>query len=126
MVFCLEKECCPETWKMKIKLIICGGLFITRFLIGFVPESFKAGELSQKLSAAERRYASCELDSDFSATSNLLAMCCLEANNKNCGTAGDYTSRCFDKMQKLSGETHDESQKSSIREILGERDKITA
>ena len=111
---------------MKTKLIIWAGLFVAGFLVGFVPESFRAGQLSRNLSATRQQYTSCEFDSSLSDAGNLLAMCYLEANNRNYGTAADYSSRYFDKMQKLADQTQDENLKGSIQEILGTRDKITA
>jgi hypothetical protein len=111
---------------MKIRLVVWFGLLAAGFLAGFLPESSRASRLSSELASARQQLTSCQLSSGLSDARNLLGMTYLEANNKNYGLAGEYSTRFFDQMRQLADRTRDEGLKRVILEVLNTRDTVTA
>jgi hypothetical protein len=50
----------------------------------------------------------------------------LEVIQKNYGKAGEYSKQFFDQAQRIVSSTEDPALRSLLRDILGNRDQITA
>ncbi len=50
----------------------------------------------------------------------------LETTRKNYGIAGDYAARFFDQAQQIASSTPDSQLRTTMAEVLPQRDQITA
>lgn len=89
-------------WKT---LLIAGGvLVVTAFLLGFVPQYLKAGDLDNQLGASRRQLNSEREKSQMDELALLCGRAYLETNRKNYGLASQYSTKFFDRVRAMTGE----------------------
>jgi hypothetical protein len=108
------------------KLLFWLILLIVGFLAGFVPQYAKSRELARTASGLNEQVRACRSAEEFSRIREAAGMTYLAATQKNYGIATGYATRMFDQAQSLAGSTQDEGIRSLLRDILAQRDQITA
>jgi hypothetical protein len=108
------------------KLLFWLILLIVGFLVGFVPQYSRSREMAQTNSALTDQVRACSSAEQFSRIRNAAAMMYLAATQKNYGIASGYATQMFDEAQSLAGNTQDEGIRNLLRDVLGQRDQITA
>ena len=93
-------------------------VFVVGFLIGFVPQYWKAHGLREDLS-------SCTAKADLAKVQQSAALTYVAATQLNYGVASGYAQTFFANAQSLQGSTSDASLKDVLSQVLAARDKIT-
>ena len=93
-------------------------VFVVGFLIGFVPQYWKAHGLREDLS-------SCTAKADLAKVQQSAALTYVAATQLNYGVASGYAQTFFANAQSLQGSTSDASVKDVLSQVLAARDKIT-
>lgn len=95
----------------KALLIVAGSLVVVAFLLGFVPQYLKVRDLANQL----REQLNSERDkSQMDELGLLCGYVYLQTNLKNYGLAGQYSTKCFDRVRAMNGQS-----------ALAKRDSIT-
>ena len=89
------------------------------FLLGFVPQFWKARQFSQELQA-------CRAGGQISDIRDQAAMVYLETNRKNFGVAGQHARSLFAAVEELAGQTGRKELQQRLSGLLETRDAITA
>jgi hypothetical protein len=108
--------------KLIIGLLLIGVVFLT----GFLPQYLKVAQLEEEVSNVKQDLASCQMRGGLAELRDLAALMYLEANQKNYGLAGQYSSRYFDQVREAMNQLGDPTLKQKLKEILDLRDAITA
>lgn len=93
-------------------------VFLVGFLIGFVPQYWKAHELKADLS-------SCTAKADLAKVQQSAALTYVAATQLNYGVASGYAQTFFASAQSLQATTADGTVKDLLSQVLAARDKIT-
>ena len=101
-------------------------LLMVGFLTGFVLQYSKSHELARTASGLNEQIRACRSAEEFSRIREAAGMMYLAATQKNYGIATSYATRMFDQAQSLAGSTQDGGIRSLLRDVLGQRDQITA
>ena len=109
----------------KTLLIVAGGLVVAAFLLGFVPEYLKAKHLDNQLSATRQQLNAERDKSQMDELGLLCGYVYLEVNLKNYGLASQYSSRFFDRVRVMMGQSPDSTRRAFLQDALGKRDSIT-
>lgn len=94
-------------------------VFVAVFLLGYVPQFWKARQLSQELQA-------CEAGGRISSVRDQAAMVYLETNRKNFGVAGQHARTLFAVVEELARQARRPAQQEQLRGLLESRDAVTA
>jgi hypothetical protein len=108
------------------KLLFWLILLMVGFLAGFIPQYSKSHELARTASGLNEQIRACKSAEEFSRIRDAAGMMYLAATQKNYGIATGYATRMFDQAQSLAGTTQDGGIRSLLRDVLGQRDQITA
>lgn len=92
---------------------------IVAFLIGFVPQYWKAHQLRQDLNA-------CNTAVSLGKVKAAAALTYVSATQLNYGVASGYAQQFFQEAQNLANSTSDNDVRSLMAQVLSSRDKITA
>lgn len=106
-------------WNLMKKLAIALGILIIAFLIGYVPSMISSRATEQQNVELEHKIKAAELGSQ-------LAMASYEANRNNYANAAQFSSRFFDGVGGIIGETKDQALKQKLQGMLARRDEVTA
>ena len=93
-------------------------VFVIGFLIGFVPQYWKAHGLRGDLS-------SCTAKTELAKVQQSAALTYVAATQLNYGVASGYAQTFFASAQNLQSTTGDASVKDLLSQVLAARDKIT-
>ncbi len=93
-------------------------VFLVGFLIGFVPQYWKAHGLREDL-------ASCTAKTDLAKLQQSASLAYVAATQLNYGVASGYAQAFFASAQTLQGTTTDTSLKDLLSQVLAARDKVT-
>jgi len=111
---------------MRRKLVLGSVLLIVGFLTGFILQFVKLQRVQQELSASTKQLASCQFSEQLSQLRDTATTMFLEVIQKNYGKAGEYSKQFFDQSQRIMSNTEDPALRTLLRDILGNRDQITA
>jgi hypothetical protein len=100
-------------------IILVAILLVASFLAGFLPTYAKLLGLQKELRAAQQENESLELRD----TASLLY---LQAIQKDFGLAADTSTRFFNRVQEVAGQTSDTGDRALLEELLVHRDRITS
>ena len=93
-------------------------VLVVGFLIGFIPQYWKAHGLREDLN-------SCTAKTDLSKVKQSAALTYVAATQLNYGVASGYAQTFFASAQNLQGTTTDAAVKDLLSQVLAARDKIT-
>ncbi len=110
----------------KAFLIAGGILLVGAFLIGFVPQYRKAGELESQLATNRKELSAERLNSQLDELGLLIGRVYLEANLKNYGTAGQYSTKFFNRVRAMADQARTPKQKAFLQTMLAKRDAVTS
>jgi hypothetical protein len=111
---------------MRRKLVLWSVLLIAGFLIGFILQYVRLQRVQQELSASTKQLGSCQFSEQLSQLRDTASTMFLEAVQKNYGKAGEYSKQFFDQAQRIVSSNEDPALLTLLRDILGNRDQITA
>ena len=111
---------------MRRKLVLWSVLTIAGFLIGFLLQYVRLQRVQRELSDSTKQLESCQLSEQLSQLRDAATTMFLEAFQKNYGKAGEYAKPFFDQAQRIVSSTEDPALRTLLRDILGNRDQITA
>ena len=111
---------------MRRKLFLWSVLSIAGFLIGFILQYVRLQQVQQELSASTKELGSCQFSEQLSQLRDTATTMFLEVIQKNYGKAGEYSKQFFDQAQRIVSSTEDPALRTLLRDILGNRDQITA
>jgi hypothetical protein len=111
---------------MRRKLFLWSVLSIAGFLIGFILQYVRLQQVQQELSASTKELGSCQFSEKLSQLRDTATTMFLEVIQKNYGKAGEYSKQFFDQAQRIVSGTEDPALRTLLRDILGNRDQITA
>ena len=111
---------------MRRKLVLWSVLSIAGFLIGFILQYVRLQRVQQELSASTKQLGSCQFSEQLSQLRDTATMMFLEAVQKNYGKAGEHSKQFFDQAQLIVSSNEDPALPTLLRDILGNRDQITA
>jgi hypothetical protein len=111
---------------MRRKLVLWSVLSIAGFLIGFIPQYVRLQRVQQELSASTKQLGSCQFSEQLSQLRDTATTMFLETVQKNYGKAGEHSKQFFDQAQRIVSSTEDPALLTLLRDILGNRDQITA
>lgn len=94
-------------------------IFIVGFLVGFVPQYWKAHQLRQDLN-------SCNTAVSLGRVKEAAALTYVSATQLNYGVASGYAQQFFQEAQSLENSTSNSDVRSLMAQVLSSRDKITA
>jgi hypothetical protein len=109
----------------KTLLIVGGSLVVAAFLLGFVPQYVKARDLASQLGAERQQLNSEREKSQMDELGLLCGYVYLQANLKNYGLAGQYSTRFFNRVRAMNGQSPDSSRQVFLQSALAKRDSIT-
>jgi hypothetical protein len=109
----------------KTLLIVGGSLVVAAFLFGFVPEYVKSRDLARQLGAERQQLNSEREKSQMDELGLLCGYVYLQANLKNYGLAGQYSTEFFNRVRAMNGQTADSSRQAFLQSALAKRDSIT-
>ena len=109
----------------KTLLIVGGSLVVVAFLLGFVPQYVRARGLTDQLGAERQQFNSEREKSQMDELGLLCGYVYLQANLKNYGLAGQYSTRFFDRIRAMNGQSPDSSRQAFLQSALAKRDSIT-
>jgi hypothetical protein len=104
---------------MNNKTIVTAVLLIAAFLVGFVPQYFKANRLENELRQSRQEAAGAELR-------DLIGFAYVQASQKNYGLAAETSSRFFNRVREVANQTQDANRRKALEELLALRDSVTA
>jgi hypothetical protein len=111
---------------MRRNLVLWSVLSIAGFLIGFIPQYVRLQRVQQELSASTKQLGSCQFSEQLSQLRDTATAMFLETVQKNYGKAGEHSKQFFDQAQRIVSSTEDPALLTLLRDILGNRDQITA
>lgn len=111
---------------MKRRLTLWLVLLLVGFLAGFIPQYLKTRHVSQQATDAKQQLDACRASATMSQLRDTGTMLYLEVTRKNYGTAAEYSSRLFERIQQEAGKTSDPTVKAMLDDVLKSRDTITA
>ncbi len=109
----------------KTLLIVAGGLVVAAFLLGFVPEYLKAKDLDNQLGSTRQKFNAEHDKSQMDELGLLCGYVYLETNLKNYGLASQYSSRFFDRVRVMMGQSPDSTRQAFLQAALAKRDSVT-
>ena len=95
------------------------------FVLGFVPQYVKARDLASQLGAERQQLNSEREKSQMDELGLLCGYVYLQANLKNYGLAGQYSTRFFNRVRAMNGQSPDSSRQAFLQSALAKRDSIT-
>jgi hypothetical protein len=106
---------------MTTKQKILAGLvtLVLVFLLGFMPQYVEKRQMQRELAISIEKMKLSELR-------DLAGLMLLEGLRQNYGVARDYSSQYFDKLRETSEGVNDSTLKTSLEELLSNRDTVTA
>ena len=107
-------------------MIAGGTLFIVAFLLGFVPQYRKAGDLENQLATSRKELTSESGKSQLDEAGLLIGRVYLEANLKNYGVASQYSTKFFNRVRAMADRTRVPKQQAFLQTVLADRDTITS
>lgn len=110
-----------QTW-----LIVGGVLLLAAFLVGFIPEYMRAGNLASQLEAAQQQNTQLQGRVQMDELGLLAGRVYLDANQKNFGLASQSSSGFFDRARQMADQVTDPAKKQFLQKALAERDEVTA
>jgi hypothetical protein len=109
----------------KTLLIVGGSLVVAAFVLGFVPQYVKARDLTDQLGAERLQVKSEHEKSQMDELGLLCGYVYLQANLKNYGLAGQYSTKFFNRVRAMNGQAPDASRQAFLQSALAKRDSIT-
>src|SRR5260370_42230569 len=103
---------------MNNKIIVTVVLLIAAFLVGFVPQYFKATRLENELRQSRQEAAGAELR-------DLIGFAYVQASQKNYGLAAETSSRFFNRVREVPNQTQDANRRKALEELLALRYSVT-
>jgi hypothetical protein len=100
-------------------IILVAILLVVCFLAGFLPVYSKVLSLQKELQAAQQENNALQLR-------DISSLLYLQAIQKDFGLAADTSTRFFDRVREVAGETGDPSDRARLEELLTRRDSITS
>jgi len=111
---------------MRRKLLLWSVLLIAGFLIGLILQYVRLQQVQEELSASKKQLGSCQFGEQLSQLRDTATTMFLEVIQKNYGKAGEHSKQFFDQAQRIVSSTEDPALRTLLRDILGNRDQITA
>jgi hypothetical protein len=111
---------------MKAKIILVVALLVVVFLLGFVPQNRRARSAEQELSQARASLEARDAQLRMAQLRDLATLMHLEAARRNYRSAGEYSTRFFDRLSDASRAAEDPALQATLRELLELRDSITS
>jgi len=108
------------------KMVISLVLVVVVFLVGFLPQYFKAARLKVEVEKVKQDLASCEFNNRLAALRDLAALLYVEVSQKNYTVAGGIATQLFDGIRQTTNQLGDSRLRQNLQEILNLRDAITA
>src|SRR5579863_2198055 len=107
-------------------LLIAGGtLIVAAFLLGFVPQYLKARDLASQLGAARQQLSAESEKSQMDQIALLCGYVYLETNLKNYGLASQSSTKFFNRVQVMTGQSPDSNRQVFLQASLAKRDLVT-
>ena len=94
-------------------------ILVLVFLLGFLPQYVEKRQMQRELAISIEKLKLSELR-------DLAGLMLLEGLRQNYGVARDYSSQYFDKLRETSEGVNDSTLKTSLQELLSNRDTVTA
>jgi hypothetical protein len=104
---------------MTNKVIVVAIALVAVFLLGFLPQHFKASRLETELRQSRDAYAGADLR-------DLIGLAYLQSNQKNYGLAATTSGQFFNRVREVANQTQDGSRRQALEDVLAPRDRITA
>lgn len=115
----------------RTKLIVWAVLFVAGFLLGFVPQYVKKGEVEAELRRAQevldnakQTIEGLQFSAKLAETRDLAAMMYVETVRQNYGVATEFSTRYFNLLREATDLSRDPEQKAALEELLASRDSI--
>ena len=110
----------------KSRLLVGLSLLLAAFIAGFAPQYIEKGRLQGQLDSANGRLEAMQSDLKMAELRDLSGLMLTEVLRRNYGSAAEYSSRYFEKVRQASQETANAARQEGLRELLANRDPITA
>jgi hypothetical protein len=104
---------------MRNKVIVVAIALVAVFLLGFLPQYFKASRLETELRQSRDAYAGADLR-------DLIGLAYLQSNQKNYGLAAATSGQFFNRVREVANQTQDGNRRQALDDLLAPRDRITA
>jgi hypothetical protein len=108
-----------EDMTTKQKAVTGFTILVLVFFLGFVPQYLEKRQMQRELAISTEKIKLLELR-------DLAGLMLLETLRQNYGVARDYSSQYFDKLRETSEGVNDSALKSSLQELLNNRDTVMA
>ena len=104
---------------MTNKIVVVAVALVAVFLLGFLPQHFKASRLEAELSQSRDANAGADLR-------DLIGLAYLQSSQKNYGLAAATSGQFFNRVREVANQTQDGSRRQALEDLLAPRDRITA
>ena len=115
-----------ENTTRRTKLIATALVLAVAFLLGFVPQYQRARALQREADLDHERLASLQGKLKLADLRDLMGLVYLETSLKNYGVARQHSTEFFTKASQIVSGPGDPSVKAVLRDILPQRDLLTA
>lgn len=110
----------------RIVLIAGGALLLAAFLLGFVPQYIKRGDVQNQLDSTRQELTMEREKSQMDEIGLLIGYVYLETNLKNYGLAGQDAATFFDHARSLVSQTQNPNLRAYLQMALMKRDAVIA
>jgi hypothetical protein len=110
---------------IKSKIVGIVIAILAAFLAGFIPQFLQNSELRLQLENARDAVDATRRQAALDRTRAMAGRILLEASRQNYGTAQEESAKFFNSLRDLAGASDEGELKTSLREILSQRDTIT-
>ena len=104
---------------MTNKIVVVAIALVAVFLLGFLPQHFKASRLETELSQSRDANAGADLR-------DLIGLAYLQSNQKNYGLAAATSGLFFNRAREVANGSQDAGRRKTLEALLAPRDRITA
>ena len=99
-------------------MIVAGVLFLSGFLLGFIPQFRSASALRDEMQKLEG-------EAKLLRARSSASLLYLELTRRNYGHAAQQAAALFDNLRGMTGDSSSPQTRSSVEKLLGQRDALT-
>src|SRR5262245_32433410 len=110
---------------MRGRIIFWLILFISGFLLGFVPEYVKNRDLQSQLENPRKTIEALNLQLQLSELRDQASLMLIEISRQNYGLAREYAAQYYSRLNEVIASVQNEVLKKSLQELAASRDSVT-
>src|SRR5262244_3767720 len=110
---------------MRGRIIFWLILFISGFLLGFIPEYIKNRDLQSQLENPRKTIEALNLQLQLSELRDQASLMLIEISRQNYRLARDYAGQYYSKLNEAIESVQDQAIKKSLQELAATRDSLT-